>query len=520
MILNFRAIFLFVLASFFLQACSSGGREERKELRTLFTTGSYDQALSFIDKSKFYKDQNEKLLALMEKGMIYHAKGEWEASSQIFDEARTLSNQLYTISLSKKAEKTLLNDNYDVFYGEMYERSLIHFYLSLNSILMYQKTKKRDDLFRARAEVLAWDSFLSSIKDDRLGKSVYKNDLLLKLYGAKIHEIINTREDKQIALQLYKDANDVLLKNYNTYPAFNLQYKEFKKDFDKLSQMPIDEVKKKYIGQTELQKKLQEYIQTNIDRLSRKDNKRIVKEIKTPVTVIVEKGIIAEKVAEKSYYGLDFLAKEPLVSLFVADVLGLLPAPNSYNPGGAFLGIVTANVALRTVGVGFELPKIQNNTLSQTQTLNVLDNDHKVIFSQEIALVDPVGDIAEEAVYESSAWTYARVGIRLATKHATAIAASFATYKALGGGGRNESFLAKNAAILQYAGASKVIEESEKADTREWTTLPNEIRLIDLDLTPGSYQLELAIGPSSKMDLGKIDVPVSEVPFLINLRKN
>lgn len=402
----------------------------------------------------------------------------------------------------------------------MYERSLIHFYLSLNSILAYQKTKKRDDLFRARAEVLAWDSFLASVKEDRLGKSVYKNDLLLKLYGAKIHEIINTREDKQIALQLYKDASDVLLENYNTYPSFNLQYKDFKRDFDALSKMPMDEVKKKYISQTDLQKNLQEYISTNIEKLSKKESKRPAKEIKTPVTLIVEKGMIAEKVADKSYYGLDFLAKEPIISLFVADVLGLLPSPNSYNPGGAFLGIVTANVALRTVGVGFELPKILNDTPVKNQILNVLDKDNKVIFSKPISLVNPVGDIAEEAIYESSGWTYTRVGFRLAAKHATAIAASFATYKALGGGGRNESFLAKNAALLQYAGASKVIEESEKADTREWTTLPNEIRLVDLDLVPGNYQLELLINSSEKMDLGKIEVPVSEVPFLINLRKN
>ncbi|MGZ3806829.1 MAG: hypothetical protein ACXVCE_01985, partial [Bacteriovorax sp.] len=189
---KFQYLFSLLLVSFFLQACSSGGREDRKELRTFFLTGSYDQGLSFIDKSKFYQDKDEKLLALMEKGMLLHAKGDWEESSRVLNEARTLSQELYTVSLSKKAEKTLLNDNYDVYYGEIYERSLLHFYLSLNAILNYQKTKKRDDLFRARAEVLAWDSFLSSIKEDRLGKSVYKNDLLLKIYGAKIHEMVDT----------------------------------------------------------------------------------------------------------------------------------------------------------------------------------------------------------------------------------------------------------------------------------------------------------------------------------------
>ena len=127
-------------------------------MRNFFQVGAYDQGLQFLEKSKFYQDKDERLLALMERGMLLHSKGEWEKSSQVLDEARSLSTQLYTISLSKKAEKTLLNDNYDQFYGEIYERSLLHFYLSLNAILNYQKTQKRDDLFRARAEVLAWDS--------------------------------------------------------------------------------------------------------------------------------------------------------------------------------------------------------------------------------------------------------------------------------------------------------------------------------------------------------------------------
>lgn len=106
MTLKFQTIFLFVLASFFLESCSSGGREERKELRTLFSTGSYDQALLLIDKSKFYKDQNEKLLALMEKATIYHAKGDWETSSLIFDEAKSLQSALYNKLVEKSGENS------------------------------------------------------------------------------------------------------------------------------------------------------------------------------------------------------------------------------------------------------------------------------------------------------------------------------------------------------------------------------------------------------------------------------
>lgn len=480
-------------------------------------TGSYDKGLQFLDKSKFYMNKDELLLGLMEKGMLLHAKGDYEQSSQTLDKARNLSAELYTVSVSKKAGKAMLNDNFDVFYGEIYERSLLHFYLSLNALLSYQKSGKRDDLFKARAEVLAWDSFLNSVKEDRLGKSVYKNDLLLKLYGAKIHEIIGTREDRQIALQLYKDARDVVFRNYNTYPTFNKSFLIFKKDFDKLAALPESEVKKKYVSESDLQKVLNDYIDHNIDRLS-KPAKKTLMDLKSPVTLVLEKGLIAEKVADKTYYGLDFLSREPIIALFVADVLGLMPAPNSYNPGGAFVGIGVASVALRNYGVGFELPKIINSSPPKMQTLIVTNKEGKEIQRKDIPLINPLGDIAEEAVFEASAWTYSRVGVRLATKHATAIAASFATYKALGGG--KDNFLAKNAAVLQYVGAAKLIEESEKADTRNWSTLPNEIRLVDLDLLPGNYHLEMTSATNEKTDLGDITVAAQETPQLFNVRKN
>lgn len=515
--------FFLILSSIFLLGCSSGGREDRFELRNFYATGAYDQGLAFIEKSKYYQEKNERLLALMEKGMLLHAKGDYEQSSRVLDEARSLSQELYTTSISKKAEKTLLNDTYDVFYGEVYERSLLHFYLSLNAILNYQKTKKREELFKARAEVLAWDSFLASIKEDRLGKSVYKNDLLLKLYGAKIHEMVEAREDRNIALQLYKDASDILLKNYNTYPSFNQHYKDFKKDFDKLAKMPLEEVKKKYVAETDLQKNLQDYIKQNIARLSKPEKKKMLKDIKTPVTLVLEKGLIAEKVADKSFYSLDFLSKEPLMALFAADVLGLLPSPSTYNPGGAYMGILVASAALKNVGIGFELPKIVNNDPARKYSLVVLDKDNKEVAIKDASLIDPMGDIAEEAVYESSAWTYTRTGFRLATKHASAIAASFATYKALGGGGRNNNnndFLARNAAVIQYIGAAKVIEESEKADTRFWSTLPNEIRLVDLELLPGTYHLELRLSPTEKVGLGDVEIPAQDSPLLVNIRKN
>src|SRR5690606_31436138 len=91
----------------------------------------------------------------------------------------------------------------------------------------------------------------------------------------------------------------------------------------------------------------------------------------------------------------------------------------------------------------------------------------------------------------SSVARYWRVGLRLALKHAAAIAASFATYNALKGSNKSNDFLAKNAAVFQYLAAAKGIEASERADTRSFATLPESINWSSLKIAPGKYQAQI-----------------------------
>jgi len=66
-------------------------------------------------------------------------------------------------------------------------------------------------------------------------------------------------------------------------------------------------------------------------------------------------------------------------------------------------------------------------------------------------------------------------------------------------------------ASLQYVAASKAIESSEKADTRYWSSLPGEIRIIDFWLPPGEHQITLneqgSSGENLSWDLGVAKVP-------------
>jgi hypothetical protein len=78
--------------------------------------------------------------------------------------------------------------------------------------------------------------------------------------------------------------------------------------------------------------------------------------------------------------------------------------------------------------------------------------------------------------------------------------------------------LAKYAAVGSYVAATKGIAYSERADTRSWSTLPQTLRAVDMQLAPGVYKVELTRkpeqgGPQRLRELGNIEVTAQRAIF-------
>jgi len=527
-------------------SCASTGLKERDDLRKFVEQKQYDQALKFVETNDFFKEDRSRLLYFLEKGLLLHYKGDFFQSAEALSAAKELSDKLYTKSISSSAKTAITNDSYDIYYGEKYERSLIHYYLALNHLLLFQQGKyeaysvqegevakqipekllsdkeKKEELYRARAEVLAWDTFLSTIRKERSGETVFKDDLLAKMFGAFIHETVGTRADMQIALSLYVDAYNLLFQNYNRYPSMNFLSSKFQEDFSKLPRMDKSAIKIKYISPTVFQSELIAYIQLKVLSLTKKyraqEWNKYTKALDIPkaiqdkarsqkqnanIGIVLQQGLIPAKVPDKHYYGLEQAMRDPnsssgvkaaaavghlILTVFAAEKLGLMPPPGNYNPAQAHIGLNVASIAAEKVAFAFELPKIENRPLSWRYQVRVIDAAGKEVYSNPLVVSEPLGDVASEGVAEHARSTFVRTGLRTAGKHLAAIAASFATYKAMEKSGE---FFAKTAAVVQYIGASKGIEASEQADTRFWSTLPESIRLNDFYVPKGDYKLEI-----------------------------
>ena len=314
---------------------------------------SLKELLNHVHASPYYKEKKSRLLYYLNLGRIYHIHQQYHASNLSLIQAKSLMKELYTQSLSKKAQALILNDQYDIYYGERYEHSLVHFYLSLNNFLLWQrgeirpwlewkdnhlqkmkgkvlsKQERKNALMKARAELLDWDSFLKEwrIQNDN-------DDMLAKTYGALVHEAVGTRNDFQIALQLYKDALKLLKTHYKDYKSFHNGQQE-KDNFESFLKGRVLSLTKK-IRPHQLKQVAHKF---DVD-------KKTLKKIKqnSNVTFILQSGQIPLKKAEKHYYSLEKAIRKPGVTgavaqigaaaltLFASQELGLLPPPEKLFP--------------------------------------------------------------------------------------------------------------------------------------------------------------------------------------------
>ncbi|MBF0315508.1 MAG: hypothetical protein HQK50_05920 [Oligoflexia bacterium] len=535
-----------------LAGCASGVSKKQKEFRDLLLQNKFNESLSTIDKLFPVGDDKSKLIHLMEKGMTYHRAGKYFLSAKYLQMADTTSRELYTQSISKSALTVVANDTVDNYYGAIYERSLIHFYLALDYYLLYttgsieevpkvspaktlSQNERNEYLQRARAEMLAWDSLLSSWKEERKGSAVFKDDLLAKILGGMIHESFATPNEHQTALQLYIDGKELLLKNYNAYVSYNQKALEFQSNFSQFPGLGVEKVKKDFITQTPLQNELVDFLDYKIfslakrarpeqwnqlknqlapreeilakveknfkDALNNKNNSRVI--------LVLQNGFIPEKFGDKYIIGMEGVLnniEDPktrqtvqtygatMLTSFAANQLGLLPPPGHKNEfAGTAVGLGAAYAVTNMASIAFELPKVKATPVRKSVVVEIFKKETgELITTVNLPLSTPLGDIAEQAIAEDAGMCYVKTGTRVALKHLTAIAAAYGIYKMATEKG-SPSFMAKAFAYASYVAASKAIEASERADTRYWSSLPNDIRISELYLPSGEYEAKAKV---------------------------
>lgn len=168
-------------------------------------SGDYKQAEKSLDGNSLIKKPRNRLLYLMEKGRVSHLAGQYEASNKYFNEA----DQLLDVGLSNAGDAAvgvLVNSMSQTYKGEDFEKFMIHYYKALNYIYL---RKTEDAIVEARRITLQaqqqGDKFNN--KDNRYSSDAFSLTLQGMLYESA-GDINNAFISYRNAAEIYLKAPD------------------------------------------------------------------------------------------------------------------------------------------------------------------------------------------------------------------------------------------------------------------------------------------------------------------------
>lgn len=119
-----------------LCSCASTYNSKAGAAHAALFRGDYDKAAELIDKVE--PSSRDRLLHLMDRGMILHAAGRFEESNRALAEAEELSNAYEPKSISRETSATLWSEEAVNYSGDRHEKVLIPVIRMLNYILLDQ----------------------------------------------------------------------------------------------------------------------------------------------------------------------------------------------------------------------------------------------------------------------------------------------------------------------------------------------------------------------------------------------
>ncbi|HKJ05295.1 MAG TPA: hypothetical protein VJ974_06850 [Geopsychrobacteraceae bacterium] len=237
----FRFGLTLVLFTLILNGCI-GYRKTLEQVDRLALGGQYMQAVQALDESKLASSSKDRLLYLMERGLLLNLAGEYKESNRTLQAADDLTEELVTRSLSGEALSFVVNDSTVPYRGEDYESAYLNYYKALNFLAL-------GDFEAAAVEARRVDEKLNWYFDLYDGKNSYREDAFLRLLTGLLYEAYGDPGNAQVAYrrslnayenqqELYKVATPRLLWKRLLYLSDQLGYRDEHARY--LGQAPAD----------------------------------------------------------------------------------------------------------------------------------------------------------------------------------------------------------------------------------------------------------------------------------------
>jgi len=191
--------------------------------------------VALAEYEKLKPNAADRVLYLMNTGMLQRMAGDYDASTRSLEEAKHAIEALRALSLREQALSFTVNDATKAFIGEDFERVMVNNYLALNYL-------ERGKLDEARVEALQVDVLLRDKGQKTTIVKPYEEDAFARYLTGIVYEDEREWSDAMIAYRKAYEAYEKQLK------AFGVEIPEtLKHDLIRLAdRMGLTDEAKKY----------------------------------------------------------------------------------------------------------------------------------------------------------------------------------------------------------------------------------------------------------------------------------
>lgn len=424
---------------------------------TALENHQYKKAMSSLEKLSLIKRYRNKLLYYFEKGKVYHLMQEYDSSNVYLNLAdQFIENNKKTVG--DIAKGYLINPMMQTYLGEDMERFMMHYYKGLNYLYTNQSSEAVVEARRiALAENAQSDKFNN--KTNRYSKDAFALNLQGMLYEAA--------GDINNAFIAYRNAADVYLNANGRYYGISLP-QQLKQDVLRTAQQ---------MGFIEEQQRYEKLFNTNLQTDTASGGSLIV---------FVEKGIAPIK-QEKNFY----IAQnsDGLQGFYYINNAGdRIDIPFDYN----YYSIDRSNASLQSfrsirVALPYYAVRYTNHAL-----VNITANH--INYTTEPA--QDINNIAVNTLEERMLTEIANALARQLTKRLAEKAAEKTAEAASKSSSKEKDEDKKKQKAKEVGEAAGLLLNlvntfTEKADTRNWQSLPAYIQYVRIPLQKGENTITL-----------------------------
>jgi hypothetical protein len=186
-----------------LGACATYSETIRSTERSL---AEQKPLLALQEFEKLEMPARDRVLFLMNRGMLLRMAGDYDGSTRTLEEAKQLIEALSAVSVREQAASLLVNDAAQSFVGDEFEQVMVNAYLALNYLEQHR-------LEQARVEALQVDVRLQEIAQ-QVPESRYTEDPFVRYLTGIIYEERREWSDAMIA---YRKAYEAYRKHADRF---------------------------------------------------------------------------------------------------------------------------------------------------------------------------------------------------------------------------------------------------------------------------------------------------------------